>query len=80
MKVISTTEARKNIYRLVDQTNKTHEPIQISGKHNNAVLIGEEDWRNIQETLYLTSIPGLRESIIEGMKTPVSDTSEKLDW
>ncbi|MBV6639386.1 MAG: type II toxin-antitoxin system Phd/YefM family antitoxin [Cyclobacteriaceae bacterium] len=80
MKVISTTEARKNIYRLVDQTNETHEPIQISGKHNNAVLIGEEDWRNIQETLYLTSIPGMRESIIEGMKTPVSDTSEKLDW
>lgn len=80
MKVISTTEARKNIYRLVDQTNETHEPIQISGKHNNAVLIGEEDWRNIQETLYLTSIPGMRVSIIEGMKTPVSDTSEKLDW
>lgn len=80
MKVISTTEARKNIYRLVDQTNETHEPIQISGKHNNAVLIGEEDWRNIQETLYLTSIPGMRESILEGMKTPVSDTSEKLDW
>jgi len=80
MKVISTTEARKNIYRLVDQTNETHEPIQISGKHNNAVLIGEEDWRNIQETLYLTSIPGMRESIIEGMKTPLSDTSEKLNW
>ena len=80
MKVISTTEARKNIYRLVDQTNETHEPIQISGKHNNAVLIGEEDWRNIQETLYLTSIPGMRESIIEGMKTPVSDTGKELDW
>tara|TARA_Y100001972_G_C7645955_1_gene324631 strand:+ start:304 stop:546 length:243 start_codon:yes stop_codon:yes gene_type:complete len=80
MKVISTTEARKNIYRLVDQTNETHEPIQITGKHNNAVLIGEEDWRNIQETLYLTSIPGMRESIIEGMKTPVSDTSKELDW
>ena len=80
MKVISTTEARKNIYRLVDQTNETHEPIQITGKHNNAVLIGEEDWRNIQETLYLTSIPGMRQSIIEGMKTPVSDTSKELDW
>lgn len=80
MKTISTTEARKNIYRLVDQANETHEPIQITGKKNNAVLVSEEDWRNIQETLYLTSIPGIRESIIEGMKTSLSDTSETLDW
>lgn len=80
MKTISTTEARKNIYRLVDQANETHEPIQITGKKNNAVLVSEEDWRNIQETLYLTSIPGMRESIIEGMKTSLSDTSETLDW
>ncbi len=80
MRTISTTEARKNIYRLVEQTNETHEPIQITGKKNNAVLVSEEDWRNIQETLHLTSIPGMRESIIEGMKTPLSDTSKKLEW
>ena len=80
MKTLTTTEARKNIYKLVDQANDTHEPIQIKGKKNNAILVGEEDWRNIQETMYLTSFPGMRESIIEGMKTPISGTTEKLEW
>lgn len=80
MKTISTTEARKNIYKLVEQSNETHEPIQITGKKNNAVLVSEADWRNIQETLYLTSISGMRESIVEGMNTPISDTSKDLDW
>lgn len=80
MKVLSITEARKNIYKLVAQTNETHEPIQITGKRNNAVLVSEEDWRSIQETLYLISIPGMRESIIEGLSTPLSETSDKLDW
>ena len=80
MKTLTTTEARKNIYKLIDQANETHEPIQITGKIHNAVLIGEEDWRNIQETMYLTSIPGMRESIVKGMKTPLSDTSKELDW
>ena len=80
MKTLTTTEARKNIYKLVKQTNETHEPIQITGKENNAVLVSEADWRNIQETLHLTSIPGMRESIIEGMNTPISSTSKDLDW
>ena len=80
MKTLTTTDARKNIYKLVEQANETHEPIQITGKKSNAVLVGEEDWRNIQETLYLTSIPGMRESIIDGMKTPISETSKDLDW
>lgn len=80
MKTITTTEARKIIYKLIDQANETHEPIQITGKKNNAVLVGEEDWRNIQETMYLTSIPGMRESIVKGLKTPLSDTSKELDW
>jgi len=80
MKTITTTEARKNIYKLVEQSNETHEPIQITGKKNNAVLVSEEDWRNIQETLYLTSISEMRESIVEGMYTPISDTSKDLDW
>ncbi len=80
MKSLSITEVRKNIYKLVEQINKTHKPIQITGKNNNAVLVSEEDWTNIQETLYLTAIPGMRESIIEGMKTPISDTSKDLDW
>ena len=80
MKTLTTTEARKIIYKLIDQANETHEPIQITGKKNNAVLVGEEDWRNIQETMFLTSIPGMRESIVKGMKTPLSDTSKELDW
>ncbi|HCX23485.1 MAG: type II toxin-antitoxin system prevent-host-death family antitoxin [Flammeovirgaceae bacterium] len=80
MKSISTTEARKNIYKLVEQTSETHEPVQIIGKKSSAVLVSEEDWRSIQETLYLTSIPGMRESIKEGMSTPLSDTSSELDW
>lgn len=80
IKTLTFTDARKNIYKLVEQANETHEPIQITGKKNNAVLVSEEDWRDIQETLYLTSIPGMRESIIDGMKTPISETSKDLDW
>ena len=80
MKSITITEARKIIYKLVEQINKTHKPIHITGKKNSAVLVSGEDWNNIQETLYLTSIPGMRESIIEGMNTPISDTSKDLDW
>lgn len=80
MKTLSITEARKNIYKLIDQAAETHEPIQITGKRNNAVLVSEEDWRSIQETLYLTSIPGMRESIIDGIKSPLSETSEELEW
>jgi prevent-host-death family protein len=80
MKTISSTEARKNIYRLVEQTNEISEPIKITGKNFNAVLIGEADWRNIQETLFLSTIPGMRESIIDGLNTPLSDTSTDLEW
>ena len=80
MKTLNTTDARKNLYKLVEQTHVTHEPIHITGKKNNAVLVSEEDWRYIQETLYLTSIPNMRESIIEGMRTPLSNTSKDLNW
>lgn len=80
MKTISATQARKEIYRLLDETSETHEPIQILGKRSNAVLISEDDWRAIQETLYLASIPGMQESIIEGLNTPIEETDEKLDW
>ncbi len=73
MRTLSIAEARKNISQLIDQASETHEPIQIRGKRNNAVLVSEEDWRSIQETLYLTSIPGMRESIVEGLKTSVSE-------
>ncbi len=80
MKTITATQARKEIYRLLDEASETHEPIHISGKRANAVLVSEGDWRAIQETLYLSSIPGMQESIIEGLKTPVEETDEELDW
>lgn len=80
MKTMTTTEARDRIYKLVEEASLTHEPIHISGKKANAVLVGEEDWRSIQETLHLISMRGMRESIMEGMKTPIKDTSEELNW
>ncbi len=80
MSVLTASAARANLYRLIDQTNESHEPVIIAGKRNNAVLIAEDDWRAIQETLYLESIPGMRESILEGMKEPLSESSKKVDW
>jgi antitoxin YefM len=80
MTTIKATEARAQLYRLLDETAETHEPIQITGKRTNAVLISEEDWRAIQETLYFLSIPGMRESIRKGLKTPVEKCSEKPGW
>ncbi len=80
MKTISITKARSNLYKLIDETANVHEPIQIIGKRTNAVLISEDDWRAIQETLYLLSIPGMRESIREGLKTPLEECSEVLEW
>ena len=65
---------------LIKETADSHEPIQITGKHNNAVLVSEDDWRAIQETIYLLSIPDMRESIIKGIDTPLSETSDKLKW
>jgi antitoxin YefM len=69
---VSATEARKCLYALIDEHGQSHEPVQINGKRGNAVLLSEEDWRAIQETLHLVSIPGMRESILEGMATDVS--------
>jgi len=77
---ISATEARSNLYRLIDETAESHQPIVIMGKRNKAVLVSEEDWSAIQETLYLLSVPGMRESIREGMDTPVDACDEELDW
>jgi len=80
MPTLTATEARKRLYSLVDEVKETHEPIQIVGKRSSAVLISEEDWRAIQETLFLTSIPGMRESIQEGLGTPVEECDEDIDW
>lgn len=77
---ITATEARANLYRLIDETAQSHEPIVIMGKRNKAVLVAEEDWAAIQETLFLLSIPGMRESIREGMDTPTGECDEEPDW
>lgn len=80
MTILSATEARTQLYRLIDQTSLSHEPVIITGKRGNAVLISEEDWRSIQETMHLLSIPGMRESIREGLATSVKDCTEDIDW
>jgi len=80
MKTVTATKARSKLYQLIDEASESGEPIQISGKRNNAVLISEDDWRAIEETLFLLSIPGMRESIREGLKTPVDECSEELEW
>lgn len=77
---ITATEARSKLYRLIDETAESHQPIVITGKRNKAVLISEEDWSAIQETLYLLSVPGMRESIREGIATPTDACDEELDW
>ena len=80
MTSIPITQARSMLYQLVDDAAESHEPIQITGKRSNAVLVAEEDWRSIQETLYLVSIPGMRESIRKGMKEPLKKSSKVLRW
>jgi prevent-host-death family protein len=80
MTTFSASEARKRLYNLVDEVKETHEPVQIVGKRNSAILIAEEDWRAIQETLYLMSIPGMRESIKEGLNTPIEETFGEPGW
>ena len=80
MSAISASEARANLYRLMDEVAQSHDPLLITGKRGNAVLLSETDWNAIQETLYLLSVPGMRESIVEGMDTAVDECDESLDW
>ena len=80
MTTITVTDARSSLYKLVDQAREESEPILITGKRGNVVLVSEDDWRAIQETLYLVSIPGMRESILEGMDEPIDNLSEEPGW
>lgn len=80
MSTITASEARSNLYRLIDEAADSHRPIYITGKRNNAILISEQDWGAIQETLYLLSVPGMRESIKEGLEIPVEECDRELDW
>ena len=80
MTTITATHARTKLYTLIDELADSHQPIQITGKRSNAVLISEDDWRSIQETLYLTSIRGMKESIVKGLKTPADKCAKELRW
>ncbi len=80
MTTLSVSEARSKLYRLLDEVSETHVPAMITGKRSNGILLSEEDWNSIQETLHLLSIPNMRESIKKGMNTPIDDCSEELDW
>ncbi len=80
MPPLTASEARANLYRLIDQTNESHQPIHIAGKRTSAVLVSSEDWQAIQETLHLLSVPGMRESIKEGMAEPLGESATELDW
>lgn len=80
MIILNATEARSKLYSLIDEASDSHQPIVITGKRSNAVLVSEEDWNAISETLNLLAIPGMRESIKEGLETSVDECSEALDW
>ncbi len=80
MQSLTASEARANLYRLMDQTAESHQPIAIAGKRHDAVLLSAEDWNAIQETLHLLAVPGMRESIKEGMAEPIDNCAKELDW
>ncbi len=80
MTTLTASQARTKLYKLLDKVASSHEPIKITGKRNNDILISEEDWRAIRETLYLLSIPKMRESIRKGLKTPLKECGKELEW
>ncbi|MDO6681219.1 MULTISPECIES: type II toxin-antitoxin system Phd/YefM family antitoxin [unclassified Oceanobacter] len=80
MTILNATEARSKLYALIDEASASHQPIIITGKRGNAVLLAEEDWNAINESLYLLSLPGMRESIREGLDTKLSECDQELDW
>jgi antitoxin YefM len=80
MTTITASEARASLYRLIDEASLNHQPVVITGKRHNAVLVSADDWAAIQETMYLLSVPGMRESIREGLSTPIDECAKELDW
>jgi antitoxin YefM len=80
MITLNVTEARANLYKLIDDTTASHEPVVITGKRGNAVLLAEDDWNAINETLHLLSVPGMRESILEGMQESIDSAATELNW
>ena len=79
-KVMSVSQVRADIYNVMDETAQTHEPVLITGKRNNVVMLSQEDWNAIEETLYLNSIPNMTSSIQESMDAPDSEFSEDIEW
>ncbi len=77
MNTLTASEARANLYRLIDQAAESHKPITISGKRHSAVLVSADDWSAIQETLYLLAVPGMRESIKAGMAEPLAKSAKE---
>lgn len=77
---ITASEARAGLYRLMDEVADSHQPIMISGKRTNAVLLSADDWNAIQETLFLLAVPGMRESIKKGMAETLVKSAKKLNW
>jgi antitoxin YefM len=80
MTTLNVTEARANLYKLIDDVSINHEPVIITGKRGNAVLLAEDDWNAINETLHLLSVPGMRESILEGMQESINSAATELNW
>ena len=80
MTTLNVTEARANLYKLIDETTVSHEPVVITGKRGNAVLLAQDDWNAINETLHLLSVPGMRESILEGMQESIDSAATELNW
>lgn len=80
--LINASTARQNFFRLIEDAVKNHEPVMVTSKQGNVVIISEEDYRAIQETLYLLNVPGMRESIIEGTKATPEECvkAEEIDW
>lgn len=80
MSTFTASEARANLYGLIDEVTLSHQPVVITGKRHNAVLVSADDWASIQETIYLLSVPGMRESICEGLSMPMEKCSQELVW
>lgn len=79
-KVISDSQIREDIYNIMDEIAQTHEPILITGKRNNVIILSQEVWNAIEETLYLNSIPNMTSSIQESMKAKDSEFSKNIEW
>ncbi len=77
---LTATQARAKLFKLLDQAAESHEPIQITGRRSNGVLVSEEDFRAMQETLYLLGVPGMRESLVAAKKAPLRSYSRKRPW